>query len=135
LNLPGSNTFSNVDQRRGNFVQAGSGTTILTASNSYSGGTTVSNGTLQLNSGAWFGSGNVTNNGLLAFNHSGNLTVSAAIDGTGAVTLRGGGTLTVTGNNSYSGGTTVSNGTLLVNNSAGQRRWQRRAGRFERQRR
>ena len=119
LNQPGSTTFSNTISGAGNFVQAGSGTTILTASNSYSGSTTVSNGTLQLNTGAWFGSGNITNNGLLAFNHSGSLTVGAAIDGTGAVTLRGGGTLTVTGNNSYSGGTTVSNGTLLVNNSAG----------------
>jgi len=37
----------------------------LTASNSYSGGTTISNGTLQLNTGAGFGYGNVTNNGAL----------------------------------------------------------------------
>ena len=64
MDLPGNVTFSNTISGAGNFVQAGAGTTIFTASNTYSGGTTISNGTLQLNTGAWFGSGNVTNNGI-----------------------------------------------------------------------
>jgi autotransporter-associated beta strand protein len=120
MNLPGSNSLANVVSGTGRLVQTSSGTLTLTASNTYSGGTTISNGTLQLNPGAWFGSGNVTNNGQLAFNLSGNLTVSAPITGTGAVTLRGGGTLALAGNNAYSGGTIVSNNsTLLVNNSSG----------------
>ena len=119
LNLPGSNTFANVVSGTGSLVQAGYGTLALTASNNYSGGTTVSNGALQLNTGAWFGSGNVTNNGTLVFNSSGNSTVGAVISGTGAVTLANSGTVTLTGNNTYSGGTTISKGTLLVNNSAG----------------
>jgi autotransporter-associated beta strand protein len=119
LNLPGSNIFTNLVSGTGNLVQAGSGTLTLTASNSYSGGTAISNGTLQINTGAWFGSGNVTNNGLLVFNSSGNSTVDAAISGTGMVLLANSGTVTLTGNNTYSGGTTVSAGTLLVNNSTG----------------
>ena len=119
LNLPGSNTFINGISGTGNLIQAGSGTLTLTASNSYSGGTTISNGTLQINTGAWFGSGNVTNNGALVFNGSGNSTVDAVIGGTGTIILANSGTVTLTGNNTYSGGTTVSAGTLLVNNSAG----------------
>jgi len=119
MNLPGNNSFANVISGTGGLTQAGSGTLTLTASNSYSGGTTISGGTLQLNTGAWFGGGNVTNNGLLVFNSSGNPTVGAVISGTGALRLAGSGPVTLAGNNSYSGGTTVSNGTLLVNNSAG----------------
>jgi len=119
FNLPGSNTFSGVINGVGSLVQAGSGTLTLTASNSYSGGTTISNGTLQLNTGAWFGSGSVTNDGALVFNSSGNSTVGVVISGTGAVTLANSGTVTLTGNNTYSGGTAVNKGTLLVNNSSG----------------
>jgi autotransporter-associated beta strand protein len=119
LNLPGSNNFSNVISGTGKFIQANSGILALTVSNSYSGGTTISNGTLQVNTGAWFGSGNVTNNGALVFNSTGNSTGSAIISGTGAITLANSGTVTLTGNNSYSGGTTINKGTLLVNNSTG----------------
>ena len=119
LDLPGSNTFTNVISGTGGLVQAGSGTLTLVTSNSYSGGTTISNGTLQLNTGAWFGGGNVTNNGVLAINSSANLTVGAIISGTGALTLASSGAVTLTGNNTYNGGTTISKGTLLVNNSAG----------------
>jgi len=119
LDLPGSNNLPNIISGSGQLFQASPGTTILTASNSYSGGTTIGAGSLQLNTGAWFGSGNVTNNGLLTFNSTGNATVSEVINGTGAVTLANSGTLTLTGNNTYSGGTTISKGTLLVNNSSG----------------
>jgi autotransporter-associated beta strand protein len=119
LDEPSSRSFANLVIGTGNLVQAGSGTLTLTASNTYTGGTTISAGTLQLNSGAWFGSGNLTNNGTLAFNQSGNLTVSAAISGSGSVTLSGSGTVTLTGNNTYGGGTAINSGELLVNNSAG----------------
>ena len=119
LDLPGSNNFSNTINGAGSLIQASSGTLTLTVSNSYSGGTIISNGTLQLNTGGWFGSGNVTNNGALVFNSSGNSTVSAVISGTGALTLVNSGALTLTGNNIYSGGTTINKGTLLVNNPTG----------------
>jgi autotransporter-associated beta strand protein len=119
LNLPGSNSFANLISGTGQLVQAGSGTLALTANNSYTGGTTISAGTLQINTGAWFGGGNVTNNGALVFDSSGNSSVGAAISGTGSVTLNNSGTVTLTGNNTYSGGTTVNRGALLVNNSTG----------------
>ena len=62
---------------------------------------------------------NVTNNGALVFDSSGNSSVGAAIRGTGSVTLNNSGIVTLAGNNTYSGGTTVNMGTLLVNNSTG----------------
>jgi autotransporter-associated beta strand protein len=119
VNLPGDNTFANLVFGTGTFVQSGPGMLTLTASNTYSGGTLVNAGTLQVNTGAWFGSGKVTNNGLLAFNRSGSTVVSTHISGSGAVALRSSGTVTITTNNSYSGGTTVSNGTLLAGNVSG----------------
>ena len=48
--------------------QIGAGTTILTGNNTYTGGTTISAGTLQLGNGGTTGSivGNVIDNGTLA---------------------------------------------------------------------
>ncbi|WGT61328.1 autotransporter outer membrane beta-barrel domain-containing protein [Variovorax paradoxus] len=90
------------------------GTLVLTGTNSYTGGTTISAGTLQLGNGGTTGSvvGDVTNNGTLAFNRSDNFTFGNVISGTGAVTQMGPNTLTLTGANSYTGATTVAAGTL-----------------------
>jgi autotransporter-associated beta strand protein len=119
LDLPGNNALANVISGSGSLTQTSSGVQTLSVSNSYTGGTTISAGTLQLSSGGWFGSGNITNNGTLTFNRSANSTVSASISGSGAVSATGGGTVTLSGNNTYNNGTTVSAGTLLVNSSAG----------------
>jgi len=119
LDLPGNNTLGNVISGSGSFTQAGSGVQTLSVSNSYTGGTTISAGTLQLSSSGWFGSGNITNNGTLIFNKSANSAVSAPISGSGAVSLTGSGTVTLSGNNTYSNGTTISAGNLLLNSSPG----------------
>ncbi len=97
-------------------TKTGSGSLIVSGANTYSGGTTISAGTLQLGAGGATGSilGNVTNNATLAFNRSVDVTFVGAISGTGAVTKLAANTLTFTGNNSYSGGTTISAGTLQV---------------------
>jgi fibronectin-binding autotransporter adhesin len=100
----------------GGLTKSGPGTVTLTGSNSYSGITTISGGTLQVGTGGTTGSlgpGNVTNNAALVFNRSGSLTVGATISGTGGVTNAGSGTLTLTGSNTYSGGTVVSAGRLV----------------------
>ncbi|HEY1661440.1 MAG TPA: autotransporter-associated beta strand repeat-containing protein [Verrucomicrobiae bacterium] len=119
LDLPGNNTFANVISGTGNVMQSGSGVLTLTASNLYSGGTTIGAGTLQLSSSGWFGSGSITDNGTLTFNRSANSAISASISGSGAVSLAGSGTVTLSGNNTYNNGTTIGAGTLLVNSSAG----------------
>jgi autotransporter-associated beta strand protein len=94
----------------------GTGTTILTGANTYSGGTTVSSGTLQGNTSRLQGS--ITNNGRLVFDQPGSGTFSGTIAGSGSVVLQNSGTVVLSGTNTYSGGTTVSGGTLSIAGSS-----------------
>ncbi len=100
------------------------GRLILAGSSSYSGGTTISEGTLQIgNDGATgnLGTGNVINNATLQFNRTGTLDVANAISGTGAVTVDcpiGAGTITLSGANSFSGTVDINSGALEITNSA-----------------
>lgn len=93
-----------------------SGTVILANNNNYSGGTTISSGTLQIGNGGTTGSitGNVTNNGTLRFNRSDDMNFGGVISGTGAVVQSGDGNLTLSGANTYSGLTTVSSLCTLI---------------------
>ena len=99
--------------------KSGTGTLTLTGANTYTGGTTISAGALQLGNGGTTGSivGNVTNNGFLAFNRSDSVTFSGVISGTGNVVKRGTGTLTLPGTNTYTGATIVNSGSLIVDGS------------------
>ena len=113
--------ISNLVSGTGTVTQAGAGTAILVASNSYSGTTTVSNGTLQVGDGAaagTLGSGSVTNNANLAFNRSDDIAVANVISGTGSLTKLGNGKLTLSSANSFTGGTTVSVGTLKAGDAS-----------------
>ncbi len=95
----------------------GAGTLTLTGSHSYSAGTTISAGTLQIGNGATAGAlttPTVTNNSTLAFNLDSDYSFASVISGNGAVTKLGTGTITLTGTNSYKGATNVNAGTLLI---------------------
>ncbi|WP_179215134.1 autotransporter-associated beta strand repeat-containing protein, partial [Achromobacter xylosoxidans] len=109
-------TFPGLISGSGAVNQIGTGTTILTADNTYTGGTTISAGGLQLGNGGTSGSilGNVANDGLLAFNRSDTMTLAGQISGSGAVNQIGSGTTVLTGSNSYTGGTTIAAGTLQL---------------------
>ncbi len=112
-------TLSGTISGSGALVQAGTGTTILTADNSYAGGTVISAGTLQLGNGGTTGSivGNVLNNATLVINRSNALTLSGTISGTGSLVKEGAGTTTLTAANSYGGGTALKQGRLNVGNN------------------
>ncbi|HKU98385.1 MAG TPA: autotransporter-associated beta strand repeat-containing protein, partial [Vineibacter sp.] len=107
-------TFGNVISGTGAVEQNGSGTTVLTADNTYIGGTTINAGTLQIGNGGTTGSivGDVTNNGTLAFNRDA-LTFTGVIAGSGAVDVQAG-TITFTANNTYTGVTTIRTGAQLA---------------------
>jgi fibronectin-binding autotransporter adhesin len=112
-------TFSGAISGSGAVQQLGTGTTTLTGANTYTGGTTIATGTLQLGGGGTTGSitGNVTDNGALAFDRSDSVTFGGVISGRGAVEQKGSGKTTLTGTDPYTGATTVSAGTLVVNGS------------------
>jgi autotransporter-associated beta strand protein len=100
-------------------AKTGFGTLVLTGSNSFSGGTQVREGTLQVGAGGATGSlpGDVSidNGATLAFNKSSNDTVSAALSGAGAVVQKGSGDLRLTGANSgLSGGVRAEAGSVTV---------------------
>lgn len=111
-------SFSGVISGDGNVVKMGGGDLALTGENTYTGGTTISGGTLQIGNDGTTGSitGNVTDNGILAFSRSDDVVFSGDISGGGSLNQDGRGTLILVGNNTYTGGTTISGGTLQVGN-------------------
>lgn len=103
-------------------TKGGTGSAVLTATNTYTGATTISDGSLQLGDGGTSGSLSISsalvNNGALIFNRSNAVNQGAdfisVISGIGALTQKGAGTLTLSGTNTFMGDVTLSGGTLVV---------------------
>src|ERR1700746_2693507 len=91
---------------------------VLTGNNTYSGGTIINAGTLQLGNGGTTGSivGNVIDNGVLIFDRRNVLRFGVGITGTGSVQQNGTGTTVLLADNTYTGGTSISAGTLQLGN-------------------
>jgi fibronectin-binding autotransporter adhesin len=128
LTLTGSNTGDNtfamaIAEAGGatSLVKSGAGKWVLTGTNTYTGATTISAGTLQVGAGGTLGTiasaSPIANSGTLVFDRSDSPAVSNTISGSGSVVHRGTGSLALSGANSFAGGTQVaaSAGTLLIN--------------------
>jgi fibronectin-binding autotransporter adhesin len=100
----------------GALSKLGAGSLVLTAANLYVGGTTIAAGTLQLGNGGTTGSitGDVTNNGILAFNRANAYQFDGTISGNGIVQQNRAGVTTLTAANTYRGGTMILAGTLQL---------------------
>ena len=98
-------------------TKTGNGKMTMSGANTYTGGTTISSGMLQIGTGGPTGAitGNITNNSALTFNRSDAISYGGTISGSGAVTKDGAGTLTYTVAQTYNGGTTVNAGILQLN--------------------
>ncbi len=114
VNRSDAYTFAGVISGAGSFVQNGTGTTTLTAANTYTGGTLISRGRLVGNTISLQGS--IENNAALEFAQANTSTFAGQILGTGQFDKTGAGMLTLTANSAnFTGGTFVRAGELRVN--------------------
>ncbi|MCK1719897.1 autotransporter domain-containing protein [Bradyrhizobium sp. 141] len=111
-------TLSEAIGSGGALTKSGAGDLVLTAANTYVGGTTIVAGTLWLGNGGTTGSiiGDITNHGTLAFDRFNAYQFDGVIAGSGALQQSGLGTTTLTAANIYSGGTTIAAGALQLGN-------------------
>ena len=130
--------------RTGSLVKTGQGEIVLTTKNTYTGGTTVEQGTVTVANNEAFGTGDVVLKGSTTLKSAADislankitldsgivflqtpsdiqqttsLTLSNTIDGDAAIVKRGAGTLSLTGENTYRGITLVEEGRVVINNA------------------
>ena len=114
---PNSQTYSGVISGAGSVVKAAAGTLVLSGANTYTGGTTINAGTLQLGDGISANgsvAGNITDTAMLVFANPNSQTYSGVISGAGSVVKTAAGTLVLSGANSFTGGLSVQQGTLSI---------------------
>lgn len=109
-------TISGAIGGTGSLTLNGPNKLTLTGVNTYSGGTNIVDGVLQVAAGGTLGTGAVTNATNLELNTSaGDIAIANAISGGGSVTKSGPGIGTLSGSVTSTGYTIISGGTLLVN--------------------
>ncbi|EGI5604372.1 fibronectin-binding autotransporter adhesin ShdA [Salmonella enterica] len=107
-------TLDNNVTGEGQIVKSGSDELIVTGDNNYSGGTTISDGTLTAYHADSLGTGAVANSGVLQVGEG---ELENTLSGSGSLVKTGTGELTLSGDNTYSGGTTISGGTLTADHA------------------
>ena len=119
LNITNGGAFAGVIGGSGGLVLTG-GSQTLSGANTYTGGTTINAGSLQLGNGGTTGAilGNVLDNGNLAVNHADAVSLPGMISGSGSFAQLGTGTTTLGNANTYSGGTNIVAGTLIGSTSS-----------------
>ena len=120
------NGSANSSTAKTGLIMNGTGDTLaLTGNNTFSGGVTITAGTLQIGNATasgTIGTGAVVNNSVLIFDRSDNAltgtgSVANAFSGGGSFINNGTGTVTFSGVNSYSGGTTINAGLVQADNA------------------
>ncbi len=114
----GTATIASVLSGSQTLEKTGPGTLVLSAANTYGGGTRITGGTLQVGDGGTSGAilGDIADNAAVAFDRSDSVTFAGVISGSGSLEQKGTGTLVLTGANTYTGGTTITAGTLQIGN-------------------
>ncbi|EDJ7948378.1 AIDA autotransporter [Salmonella enterica] len=107
-------TLDNNVTGEGQIVKSGSDELIVTGDNTYSGGTTITGGTLTADHADSLGTGTIANSGVLQVGEG---ELENTLSGTGSLVKIGTGELTLNGDNDYSGGTTIDDGVLIADNA------------------
>ncbi|EIL8711876.1 fibronectin-binding autotransporter adhesin ShdA [Salmonella enterica] len=107
-------TLDNNVTGEGQIVKSGSDELMVTGDNTYSGGTTISGGTLTADHADSLGTGAVANSGVLQVGEG---ELENTLSGSGSLVKTGTGELTLSGDNTYSGGTTITGGTLTADHA------------------
>ncbi|EAM4684227.1 fibronectin-binding autotransporter adhesin ShdA [Salmonella enterica] len=110
----GEGELENTLSGSGSLVKTGTGELTLSGDNDYSGGTTISGGTLTADHADSLGTGAVANSGVLQVGEG---ELENTLSGSGSLVKTGTGELTLSGDNDYSGGTIISDGTLIADNA------------------
>ncbi|MDD0843067.1 autotransporter-associated beta strand repeat-containing protein, partial [Pseudomonas sp. Gutcm_11s] len=110
-------TYSGDLSGAGSLIKHGSGNLTLTGVNSYTGGTTVSGGTLTGNTGSLQGNIQLNNGSNLVFDQLIDGTYGGSLSGTGNLIKDGLGSLNLTGTSNIAGNTVINNGALVVDGS------------------
>ncbi|PVR87640.1 fibronectin-binding autotransporter adhesin ShdA [Salmonella enterica] len=98
----------------GQIVKTGNDELIVTGDNTYSGGTTITGGTLTADYADSLGTGVIANSGVLQVGEG---ELENTLSGSGSLVKTGTGELTLSGDNTYSGGTTITGGTLTADHA------------------
>ncbi|ECI3559763.1 fibronectin-binding autotransporter adhesin ShdA [Salmonella enterica subsp. enterica] len=106
-------TLDNNVTGEGQIVKSGSDELIVTGDNNYSGGTTITGGTLTADHADSLGTGAIANSGVLQVGEG---ELENTLSGSGSLVKTGTGELTLSADNSYSGTTTITDGTLIAAN-------------------
>ncbi|EED8023888.1 fibronectin-binding autotransporter adhesin ShdA, partial [Salmonella enterica subsp. enterica] len=109
----GEGELENTLSGSGSLVKTGTGELTLSGDNSYSGGTTITDGMLTADHADSLGTGAVANSGVLQVGEG---ELENTLSGSGSLVKTGTGELTLSGDNSYSGTTTITDGTLIAAN-------------------
>ncbi|EBC9184068.1 fibronectin-binding autotransporter adhesin ShdA [Salmonella enterica] len=110
----GEGELENTLSGSGSLVKTGTGKLTLGGDNSYSGGTTITGGTLTADHADSLGTGAIANSGVFKVGEG---ELKNTLSGSGSLVKTGTGELTLSGDNSYSGGTTIIGGTLTADHA------------------